>query len=114
MSNVVEKYDILADKLGEVARDCEAKHLRRGGELSELREAIDRTNVLAVKNREAVIVGIGETGRNGRLGDVATKVQDHEDRIRHVERLAIKMSVTAGIVAAVASALLSVVVQRLL
>ena len=114
MSDVVDRWDVIADKLGEVARDCEAKHLRHGGAINDLRESIVTAKALAVRNREACIVGIGENGRNGRLGDVTKQVADHEERLRTVERLGIKMSATAGVVAAVASALLTIVLQRLL
>lgn len=114
MSDVVDRWDVIAEKLAEVARDCEAKHLRHGGEINAMRESIVNTKALVIRNREACIVGIGENGRNGRLGDVTKQVDDHEERIRTVEKLAIKMSVTAGVVAAVASALLSLVLQRIL
>lgn len=65
-------------------------------------------NVRTLETRMAWLTG--DDGHNGVVSQVRADIDDHEKRLRAIERAVIKASAIAGLVAAVAS----VVVNKLL
>jgi len=111
MSNVVNRMDVLADKIGEVARDGQAMHDRHGGEILELRKDVSKTKSLAVKNREAILTAVGDEGKGGKLAHLIKQVDDHETRQRAMEKLMNRSDARQAIYASVFGALFATVLS---
>lgn len=96
MSGLIDRTEVLADRLGEhlrkcdvdhgvLAGECERRHLRHGGDIHDITVRVDAMKKLVVANREACLVAIGGDGRNGRLSENQARTADHEKRLRKVE-----------------------------